>query len=275
MSRGRKLEALVDYQQALKKKFGLGEGHEYKPWLRVQDVSSRGNSGKIDGLKSKRPHHTLSEHESCFFYLAEFCDSVIDIREQFPLLPLDLSVKIAQTLGVAHPTNQKSKDNEVIVMTTDFLLTMTDGSNTWYEAISVKPESELKRQRVAEKLEIERVWWQLQGIRFHIFVMTKQNKIQSRNIQWFTSPYRQGTRFHEDLLEAAKIFIQPGTILIEELCNTFVRELGVDKSEGLVIFKVLLATKQVVVDLDRPIAEPNVAEVLKVNSHKLVKCYAS
>ena len=88
MARGRKLEALADYQRALKKKFGLGEGHEYMPWLRVQDVNSRGNSAKIDGIKSNRTHHTLSEHETCFFYLAEFSDSVIDIREQFPLLPL-------------------------------------------------------------------------------------------------------------------------------------------------------------------------------------------
>ncbi|BDC84690.1 transposase [Aeromonas caviae] len=275
MARGRKLEALADYQRALKKKFGLGEGHEYMPWLRVQDVNSRGNSAKIDGLKSNRTHHTLSEHETCFFYLAEFCDSVIDIREQFPLLPLDLSVKIALTLGIEHPINPQSKDKEVSVMTTDFLLTRTDGTNTWYEAISVKPESELKDKRTAEKLEIERVWWQLQGIRFHLFVMTGQNKIQSRNIQWFTSPYRHGVRFPEDLMEAAKTRIQPGTILIEELCNTFVQELGVDQEEALMLFKVLLATKQVVVDLDKPIAESSVAEVLEVNFQKLEQHHAS
>lgn len=275
MARGRKLEALADYQRALQKKFGLGEGHDYMPWLRVQDVRSRGNSAKIDGLKSKRTHHTLSEHETCFFYLAEFCDSVIDIREQFPLLPLDLSVKIAQTLGVEHPINPQSRDKDVSVMTTDFLLTRTDGTKIWYEAISVKPESELKDKRTAEKLEIERVWWQLQGVRFHLFVMTQQNKIQSRNIQWFTSPYRHGACFSEDLIRAAKTLIQPGTRLIEELCNIFVQELGVEQAEALVLFKVLLATKQVVVDLDKPIAEPGVAEVLEVNYQKLEQYYAS
>ena len=88
MSRGRKLEDLADFQRALRNKYGLGEGDSYKPWLRVQDVRSQGNSGKIQGIKVNREHHMLSEHESCFFYIAEFCDSVIDIREQFPLLPL-------------------------------------------------------------------------------------------------------------------------------------------------------------------------------------------
>ena len=98
MASRRKLESLPDFQRQLRNKYGLGERENYKPWLRVQDVNSHGNSAKIDGIKVSRVHHTLSEHETSFFYLAEFSDSVIDIREQFPLLPLDLSIKIAQSL---------------------------------------------------------------------------------------------------------------------------------------------------------------------------------
>lgn len=71
MGRRRKLEALTDFQRALKNKYGLGEGDSYKPWLRVQDVRSRGNSGKIQSIKVNREHHMLSEHESCFFYIAK------------------------------------------------------------------------------------------------------------------------------------------------------------------------------------------------------------
>ncbi len=47
-----------------------------------------GHSGKIDGIKSGRIHYTLFEQEFCFLYLAEFSDSVVDIREQFPLFPI-------------------------------------------------------------------------------------------------------------------------------------------------------------------------------------------
>lgn len=135
MGRRRKLETLDDFQRALKNKYGLGEGDCYKPWLRVQDVRSIGNSAKIQGIKAKREHHMLSEHESCFFYIAEFCDSIIDIREQFPLLPLNLSVKIAKTIGVNHPVIPNTKSLNVV--TTDFVLTRTDGVKTWHEAVSV------------------------------------------------------------------------------------------------------------------------------------------
>ncbi|MBY6187543.1 TnsA endonuclease N-terminal domain-containing protein [Marinobacter hydrocarbonoclasticus] len=275
MARRRKLETLADYQRALKNKFGLGEGCEYMPWLRVQDVNSCGSSGKIEGLKFGRTHHTLSEHESCFFYFAEFSDSVIDIREQFPLLPLDLSVKIAQTLGIDHPVNPQSPGKEINVMTTDFVLTRTDGTNIWYEAVSVKPQDALKDKRTAEKLDIERIWWQLLGVPYHLFVMTEQNKIQSRNIQWFTSPIRHGASFPRDLMERAKALIHPGTLLIEDLCNSFVHELGVEHDDALVLFKVLLATKQVVVDLDKPLADSTIVEVLQVTLQKLEHHHAS
>lgn len=273
MGRRRKLEALADFQRALKNKYGLGEGDSYKPWLRVQDVRSRGNSGKIQGIKVNREHHMLSEHESCFFYIAEFCDSVIDIREQFPLLPLDLSVKIAKTFGVDHPIVPGSKSPNV--MTTDFVLTRSDGMNTWYEAVSVKPVEKLTDKRTAEKLDIERNWWQLQGVPFHLFVMTEQNQIQSKNIQWVTAPVRQGRKFPTDLVESALALISPGTVLTEEICDGFVREFEIEHDDALVLLKTLIATKMVDVDLDKPIADTGILKIIKIPDYKVVRHHAS
>ena len=68
MARGRKLETLNDYRRALKKQFGLGEGIDYKPWLRVQDVKSHGTRSEIPGRKVKRIHHLMSSIESEFFF---------------------------------------------------------------------------------------------------------------------------------------------------------------------------------------------------------------
>ncbi|QDZ89032.1 TnsA endonuclease N-terminal domain-containing protein [Shewanella decolorationis] len=273
MGRRRKLETLDDFQRALKNKYGLGESDSYKPWLRVQDVRSIGNSAKIQGIKAKREHHMLSEHESCFFYIAEFCDSVIDIREQFPLFPLDLSVKIAKTFGVKHPVVPGTKSPNV--MTTDFVLTCSDGVNTWYEAVSVKPSEKLTDVRVAEKLDIERIWWQLLGVPFHLFVMTKENQIQSKNIQWITAPVRQGRRFSTDLVERSSALISPGTILIEDICDEFVREFDLEHDDALVLLKTLIATKVVNVDLNKPIADIGILNIIKVQDFKVVRHHAS
>lgn len=101
MATGRRLKTLDDFNRSLKNKYGVGVGTEYKPWLRIQDVASRGIRSQIWGRKTNRVHHLLSSIESQFFYLAEFSDSVTDIREQFPLLPITLSNKIAVTLGLS------------------------------------------------------------------------------------------------------------------------------------------------------------------------------
>ncbi len=266
VARRRKLKSLADFQRALKQKYGLGEKESYKPWIRVQDIPSKGNSGKIDGIKTNRVHHTLSEHESSFFYLAEFCDSVIDIREQFPLLPLDLSVKIAQQLGVSHPIIVSSKNKEFNVMTTDFLLTRTDGQSSWFEAVSVKPVAELTNKRTAEKLDIERVWWELLGVPFHLYIMTENNKIQSKNIQWFTTPIRQNnTTLDYSLINAAKLLVPLGVLLIEDICNDFIHNLNIEHDDALVLLKILFATKEITVNLDKPIGDIGIVEVIKNN----------
>ena len=187
MSRGRKLESLQDYQRALKNKYGIGQGADYKPWLRIQDVKSRGTRSLIYGRKSQREHHMMSSIESEFFYIAEFLDNVVDIREQFPILPLNYTQKVAQTLGITHPAHPKTK--EPIIITTDQLLTVKSSQGNSFCAVSVKPEGESDKLRVLEKIDIERVCWELLGVKFKYFTGNKLTRVQSCNIDWATGPF--------------------------------------------------------------------------------------
>ena len=68
---------------------GKGEGKDYKPWFTIQDFPSMGRCSRLLGWKSKRVHQLFSDIETRFFYLMEWEDSVVDIRECFPLLDLD------------------------------------------------------------------------------------------------------------------------------------------------------------------------------------------
>ncbi|MBJ7542584.1 hypothetical protein [Rhodomicrobium udaipurense] len=62
-----------------------GTSARYSPWLTVQDVPSSGRSHRLHGLTTGRLHHLLSDIECGLFYLADWSDTVTDIREQFPL----------------------------------------------------------------------------------------------------------------------------------------------------------------------------------------------
>lgn len=138
-------------------------------------------------------------------------------------------------------------------------------NKTWYEAVSVKPAENLTDKRTAEKLDIERNWWQLLGVAFHIFIMTKQNLIQSKNIQWVTAPIRQGRKFPEDILERALATISSGTLLIENLCDSFVREFHIEHDDALILLKALIAAKMITVDLNKPMADTGIIDVLAVS----------
>src|SRR3546814_5272440 len=83
-----------------------------------------GRSWKIQGVKIDRIHHLLSDLERAYFLLCEFSEDVVDIREQYPLLPVESTQAIARAIGVRYP---KYKTTSVpMVMTTDFLLSRSE-----------------------------------------------------------------------------------------------------------------------------------------------------
>lgn len=264
MPRGRKLETLEDYKRSIKNGFGQGKNKEYKPWLRVQDVSSKGLSSKIFGIKTQREHHFLSKLETQCFLLVEFADSVIDIREQFPLLPLTLSNKIAKTLNIPHPKVPSTK--ELHVMTTDLILTINTVKGIRYEAISVKPESELENDRVAEKIDLERAWWQLLGVPFRVFCGNKSTEIQAQNISWFTDPIRHNIYFRESLELAVLRFLSSGNYELKSLVKSISKNTQLNDVDSINLLKVLIAKKRVSVNLNTPILESGIIEILAVGS---------
>lgn len=264
MGHGRRLKTFEDYSRALKGKYGLGEGKDYKPWLRVQDVKSKGIRSQIYGSKTQRVHHLLSSIESQLFYLNEFSDAVIDIREQFPLLPINYTQKIAKNIGVEHPTHPTS--GEPIVITTDFLLTISTDHGVRYQAISVKPEDKVKNQRVLEKIDIERVCWELLDVPFSLFVGNELTRTQSKNIDWATAPFREAsTLFSEEQITAALNTLDIGQHFVEDVCNLFSTSEITSYDESLTLLRYLIASKVIDIDLSYDIAEEGIIRINEVH----------
>lgn len=168
-------------------KEGRGKGHfaEYKPWLTIHDVPSLGVVTRVPGWKSGRLHHYFSEHfELAHHYQMEWALDVVDIREQYPLLPLEKTLFIAQKLGIKHPTDPKTK--HPIVMTTDMLLTVRSGGELRFVAHSIKPVAKLNR-RVLEKLQIEKYYFNDQGIEWRLITENQINYDLVKNVEWLHS----------------------------------------------------------------------------------------
>lgn len=164
--RGRRFGSKQDIERHIANGFGAGAGGGYIPWLRVQDVPSRGRSWKIQGVKIDRVHHFLSDLERAYHLVCEFSEEVVDIREQFPLLPFESTQAIARAIGVRYP--QYPGTSVPMVMTTDFLLTVKKPNGDFKSvARTIKYQSDLEGKdslRTLEKLAVERRFWNSQGV---------------------------------------------------------------------------------------------------------------
>ena len=70
--RGRRFKTQADIERYIAQGYGQGQGAEYRPWLRVQDVPSHGRSRKVSGLKFNLNYHLFSDLEFAYFVVLEF-----------------------------------------------------------------------------------------------------------------------------------------------------------------------------------------------------------
>jgi hypothetical protein len=174
-------------EERLKDGRGEGKGANYRPWLQIQDVPSSGLTERPKGWKTGREHHLMSQLEASYFFVLDWSQLVLDIREQFPLLPLEETQQIAEQCGYAHPTDPKTQQS--VVMTTDFLITLKQDDCEIEHARTLKPASDLQSERTLEKLEIERRYWERRKVDWGIVTEQEIPKNLVENLKWLRSHY--------------------------------------------------------------------------------------
>lgn len=155
-------------------------GAQYRPWLYVHEVPSRGQSRRVSSEKTGRVHHLLSLTEFDFFIFFEWHQAVIDIREQYALLPVEETVELACQCGIRPPCK---RGNEVTVVTSDFVITRRAQGREREEAFTVKKAEDLSQPRTLEKLEIERRYWQRRGVPWAIATERELPAILIQNLR--------------------------------------------------------------------------------------------
>jgi len=243
-----------------RRKEGRGTGvlGNYKPWLLIQDVASLGLATRVKGLKTGRVHHLLSKLELSCFLCLDWAETVFDIREQFPLYLLE-TLAIAKELNIKHPRVPVTK--EVVVMTTDFLVTLRTASGDFKEiAVSAKYSKDLDNARSLEKLELERFYWTRRGIEFFILTEKEINQTLVKNIDWLHSlalidfqalniplnVFSRAVKFMRRLLESMNIPLRNAT-------NACDANFSFASGTSLLIVRYLIANRIWHIDLQTPI----------------------
>ncbi|MBD2077003.1 TnsA endonuclease N-terminal domain-containing protein [Phormidium sp. FACHB-592] len=233
----------------LKEQRGIGEGRNYRPWFEVDEFSSNGRARRLDWWQTGRVHHLFSDHERRLFHLCAWSNRVVDIREQYPLLDLELAMKIAADMGIKYP---QGKDGTPWVLTTDFMLTLKQGEERIQIPWTVKPTDKLQSKTVMQNFELEKRYYAAKGNnRWSIITQEGIHRGMAENIEWFFSDYwlEDDPNLHS-LKHELKIRLKTKNKAIHEITTALDKEMNI-AGEGisLRIFRHLLARKEVIVDM--------------------------
>jgi len=233
---------------------GQGTGENYKPWITIQDFPSKGLSTRTNGWKTNRIHQFLSKMESDYFYSLEWDQSIVDVQEQFPLTRED-TLHIATSKGIKHPTDPKSQIP--IVMTTDFLITISTSTGTTHVARTIKPSKDLENGRTIEKFEIERCYWEDRGIDWGIVTEKELPRSLIENVEWLHSSYfgirDMPTSTVDSFLLEMKSYINRSNSSIMEVVSEFDQLFNLEPGTGLDLLKHLIARKVLHVNIHQKI----------------------
>lgn len=237
---------------------GQGEGKEYKPWLTVQDFPSMGRVTRVFGWTTQRIHHFFSDTQLKYFYLLDWEERVIDIREHYPLIDLEVVLKDTSDLRLGKFIDRKTK--EPYILTTTFLITLLnfDGKKS-FAARSIKYASELSKKSTIEKLEIERRYWKAQGIDWGIVTNKDINDVRAKNIEWVHSVMNSddcnglSKAEFDDLFDGILYRFIDNKQSVKNIIAGFEKDYSLDVGTGLLLFKRLVAEKRIVLDMDTPI----------------------
>lgn len=241
----------------IKQGYGQGLGLAYKPFFYIRDIPSDGRSTALEGLKIPRTHHYFSDVEYHYHLLAEYSDDVVEIREQYALLPCEETKLIADRLGIAHPIYSATRAQRVI--TSDLVLSVKRGDEVVLVVLCCKVASDVapsnpEAARTLEKILLEKVYWEARNAEWRLVTdkMLPGNKIH--NLEFFRGSMVSWERDYLNTKIAA--FVQTALAIwndcvsLNDLLITTSLQLNLDRDECFCLLGRSIWTKALPVDLD-------------------------
>ncbi|MBB6215104.1 hypothetical protein HNQ80_001193 [Anaerosolibacter carboniphilus] len=263
------------FKRFLKEGRGQGTGVDYNPWWKINDYPSLGRATRVFSWKSNRIHHFFSDIQTKYFYLLDWQDIVLDIREHFPLIDIDETIKQKEDLNF-----DMFKDKETgtpYVITTTFLVTIKNNNDSkpQYIARTVKSYTELEKKKTLERMEIEKRYWEYKGIDWGIVTQKEIPAVFAKNVEWVHSSlysYNERGLTKENIADLSNILkerLLDSSHSIRSITANFDNEFNYEAGTGLFVFKYLIASKQIQIDMNNSIDINTPKPIIGANNQKL------
>lgn len=242
-------------QRFLKEGRGQGEKSNYSPWLTIQDMPSMGRVSRVYSHKTNRIHHFFSDMETRVFYLFSFEDDVYDIREHFPLLNMEDVITDRRGLDFGKFVDKET--GTPFVFTTTFLITLKGGDGKeHFTARSVKSAEKLNQKYIIERYEVERRYWESKGVDWGIITQHDINVIKAKNIEWVYQSLQDcemNSLAKSELPDLLLNDLLNKDDVVRKITASLDSERKLQPGTGLSLFKYLIASKKIFVDMNKEI----------------------
>ncbi len=227
-------------------------GKDYIPYTKTNTFSSKGRATRIMGIKTGRIHHLQSDNQYRAFMYFEWAEQILDIRESYPLL--DIMEVIDNKEGLRFDKFKDKEKDTQFILTTNFLLTVDKGNGEIeYVARTIKNTTELSRAITAEKLEIERRYWEAKEIDWKIITEKELDRQYVKNIEFVRETLLQSQWQEQELREMgnklALILMNSRDYALKQVLKDFERIVSLEEGTGLFVFRYLVAKKKVHIDM--------------------------
>jgi len=253
VARGKRDWTQAKFERYIKEGRGQGSGKDYQPWIKIQDFPSKGRVSRPPGWKTNREHHLLSDNERRLFYVFEWSDVVVDIREQFPLLDLDLLMSIADDMAMKYPRDAKS--DTPYILSSDFMLFVKQDGKIVQKARTVKMLKDLGSESVAQKLELEKRYYAAKGIDWGLVTEKEIPRLLAENVEWVHSAYKLEATTEMDIKELRylgnilKSRLQESDATINRVTTALDKDMNIEPGTSLYLFRHLIARKEIIMDM--------------------------
>jgi len=168
------------YFRLLSEGRGQGTGAAYRPWYQYADVPGKKHNRyrTSSSLTGFRTHHLFDDYEFAAYLDAWVDPTTLDVREHYPMLPLNQTLGIAALLKLKHEVNART--NYPIPQTVDFLITTRTGLVAW----TVVGDWEWETKAALSRFAIAEHFWRERNVQLVRVLTSSLTKARTLNQSW-------------------------------------------------------------------------------------------
>ena len=218
-------------QGRIKRGRGIGILKNYTPWIHKRDVPSDGTASTSTGLLTGRDHWLLSKPEKAYLYQLERQPTVVDIREQWPILDLKRTLELAARFGIRHKSDRKHQFPEPY--TVDFLVLERISGRFFYSGRSIKSKEDSEDPNTRKKLAIEHAWFSERDLPWTNMLSSNYTNTLLDTLGFMREWHKN--RYQQDVVaeaEYARMFksLYSSSAVLDELVERCAKKLHIEKS---------------------------------------------